>query len=62
VHKSGGAEHARWLFDYNPDSTEDDEPGYRFGMHVFIPGEYVSIRDEQGELHTFQVVSVEAAA
>ena len=61
VHKPGGAEHARWVFDYDPGSTEDDEAGYRFGVHAFLPGEYVSIRDEQGELHTFQVASVEPA-
>ncbi len=38
-----------------------DEAGYRFGAHAFMPGEYVSIRDEDGEMHTFQVVSVEPA-
>ena len=62
VHKPGGAEHARWLFHYDPGSAEDDEAGYRFGVHAFVPGEYVSIRDEEGNLHTFQVASVEAAA
>jgi hypothetical protein len=61
VHKPGGAEHARWVFDYDPSRSDDDESGYRFGAHAFIPGEYVSIRDEDG-LHTFRVVSVEAAA
>ena len=35
--------------------------GYRFGSHAFAPGEYVSISEEDGELHTFKVVSVEAA-
>ena len=59
VHKPGGAEHARWVFDYDPSRTEDDESGYRFGVHAFLPGEYVSIRDEHGELHTFRVASVE---
>jgi hypothetical protein len=38
------------------------ESGHRFGAHAFRPGEYVSIRDEDGEMHTFQVVSVETAA
>jgi hypothetical protein len=59
VHKPGGAEHARWVFDYDPNRTEHDESGYRFGLHAFLPGEYVSIRDEHGELHTFRVASVE---
>jgi len=62
VHKPGGAEHARWVFDYDPASSDDDESGYRFGAHAFMPGEYVSIRDEDGELHTFQVASVQTAA
>jgi hypothetical protein len=62
VHKPGGSEHARWVFDYNPKTADDDEPGYRFGAHKFIPGEYVSIQDQDGELHTFQVASVEAAS
>jgi hypothetical protein len=61
VHKPGGAEHARWVFDYDGTAAEDEDAGYRFGTHVFHPGEYVSIRDEEGEMHTFQVVSVEAA-
>ena len=60
VHKPGGAEHARWVFDYDNTSTDDDEAGYRFGVHAFVPGEYVSIRGEEGELHTFQVATVES--
>ncbi len=58
VHKPGGKEHARWVFDYDDTAAEDDEAGYRFGSHAFTQGEYVSIRDEDGEMHTFQVVSV----
>jgi hypothetical protein len=61
VHKPGGSEHGRWVFDYDEAADEDDEAGYRFGSHVFRPGEYVSIRDEDGDMHTFQVVSVEPA-
>src|SRR5215475_11757901 len=48
VHKPDGAE-------------EDEEAGYRFGSHAFRPGEYVTIRDEDGAMHTFLVVAVEAA-
>jgi hypothetical protein len=25
MHKPGGAEHAQWVFDYDPDTTDDDE-------------------------------------
>jgi hypothetical protein len=44
VHKPGGAEHARWVFDYDAERDDDDEAGYRFGSHTFTLGEYVSIR------------------
>ncbi len=42
-----------------PAAYEDEEAGYRFGAHTFATGEYVSIRDHGGELHTFKVTSVE---
>jgi hypothetical protein len=58
VHKPGGAEHARWVFDYNPDNDDDDEAGYRFGEHAFLPGEYVSISGQDGKVQTFRVISV----
>lgn len=61
VHRPGGPEHGRWVFDYNPERPDDDESGYRFGAHAFRLGEYVSIRGEDGEMHTFQVASVEPA-
>ena len=54
VHRPGGS----WAFRYDIDGDEDDEAGYKFGAHPFMPGEYVSIRDEDGDLNTFQVVTV----
>jgi hypothetical protein len=62
VHKSGGAEHARWIFDYDPEELDDDEAGYRFGTHSFVPGEYVSIRGADGVMHTFAVASVSSVS
>jgi hypothetical protein len=62
LHKPGGAEHARWVFDYDENRADDDEAGYRFGGHAFTPGEYVSITEDDGDVHTFRVMSVEAAA
>lgn len=61
VHKPGGPEQARWVFDYDQTAEDDDESGYRFGTHAFRTGEYVSIRDEDGEMHTFVVAAVEPA-
>ncbi len=54
VHRPGGS----WAFRYDIDGDDDDEAGYKFGAHPFVPGEYVSIRDEDGDLNTFQVVTV----
>jgi hypothetical protein len=55
VHKSGG----RWAFHYDVhgDPTHD-ETGFHFETHAFIPGEYVSITEQDGVLRTFRVVSV----
>lgn len=61
VHKSGGKEKARWVFDYDMAQEDDDETGYRFGAHKFAPGEYISISGSDGEMHTFQVASVQSA-
>lgn len=57
LHRPGGS----WAFHYDIGGDEDDEAGYRFASHPFQPGEYVSIRDEDGELHPFQVVTVQDA-
>ncbi len=54
VHRPGGS----WAFRYDIAGEEDDESGYRFGAHPFEVGEYVSIKDEDGELNTFTVVTV----
>ncbi len=58
VHKHGGAGGATWAIDYDAARADDDEAGYRLGTHRFVIGEYVSIRDEDDEMHTFRVVDV----
>ena len=66
IHRPGGKAGGIWAFHYDirdaDNDPDDDEAGYRFGAHAFVPGEYVSIRDEDGELHTFLVVSVDVVA
>ncbi len=58
IRKPGGS----WAFHYDIHSDEDDdESGYRFGDHVFKPGEYVSV-SEDDELQTYRVTRVEGAA
>lgn len=55
IRKPGGS----WAFHYDIHGAADtDEGGYRFDQHVFKPGEYVSIREHDGELRTFKVMSV----
>lgn len=54
--KPGG----NWAFHYEAHGQEsDDDTGYRFGDHRFVPGEYVSIREHDDDrLRTFRIVSV----
>lgn len=47
-----------WLFDYDERQEFDDEEGFRLGEECFVPGEYVSVREDDGVMHTFQVISV----
>jgi hypothetical protein len=55
MHKRGNV----WAFHYDihGDPTHD-EAGFRFDSHAFIPGEYVSIKEQDGVLRAFRVVSV----
>ncbi len=50
-----------WVFDYDFEADDDDEPGYRFAQHVFREGEYVSIDEPGLGLRTFKIVSVRQA-
>lgn len=54
VHRRGGA----WAFDYNPKSEVDDEKGFKFDRHQFMPGEYVSITEHDGVQRTFFIKAV----
>ena len=52
----------QWAFHYDVDGDPDeDDTGFRLGEHVFKPGEYVSIKEHDGEMRTFRVVSVRPA-
>jgi hypothetical protein len=51
-----------WLFHYDLDrEPAPDEPGFRFASHAFRKGEYVSITERDGALHTFKVAAVTGA-
>ena len=49
-----------WGFHYEQEGDVDvgDEAGYRFSDHAFRRGEYVSVREADGELRTFIVAQV----
>ncbi|HRE20691.1 MAG TPA: hypothetical protein PKW21_06620 [Rhabdaerophilum sp.] len=58
VHRGGAVKGGSWAFTYDIAGDEDDEAGYRFGAHSFNPGDYVSIKDDDDEMHTFVVAMV----
>ncbi len=48
-----------WAFHYDIHGDPNhDESGYRFADHAFKLGEYVSIKEHDGVLRTFKVMSV----
>jgi hypothetical protein len=56
VHGPGGG----WSFRYDIHGDRShDETGFHFDTHKFEPGEYVSIREQDGVLRTFRVISVQ---
>jgi len=49
-----------WAFHYDlPDGAEDDDPGFRFERHRFVPGDYLTVVEDEGA-HTYRVVSVQS--
>jgi hypothetical protein len=52
--RAGGS----WYFDYDTGSDADDEAAFRLGAERFILGEYVSVANEDGDMHTYRVVTV----
>ena len=43
---------------YEPGPYADDEPLFKLDGHVFRPGEYVTVRETDGESLVFRIVSV----
>jgi hypothetical protein len=55
IRKLGGL----WAFHYDLlGDADDEEAGYRFGDHHFVPGEYVYIEEQDDVLRTFRVIFV----
>ena len=53
-HGPGGT----WFIDYGTDSRAGEERGFHFRDERFRVGEYVSIREDDGRMHTFKVSQV----
>lgn len=53
VRQPGGS----WVLRYQEGALEDDDPAHRFNEAVFVPGAYVSVKENDGS-HTFRVISV----
>ena len=49
----------QWFFDYDEETDEDDEAGFRLGEERFVIGEYVSVKDEDGRMRTYRVIAVD---
>ena len=54
VHGPGGA----WQIAYEGSPNAATESGFHFRDERFVPGEYVSIREDDGRMHTFRVWEV----
>lgn len=48
----------RWVFSYADGADTDVQAGFRFANERFLPGEHISIREDDGKMHKFQVISV----
>jgi hypothetical protein len=59
VHRAGGRGGSTWAFEWKSRRAgQEEEEGFRFGDHAFKVGEYVSVREAEGDLLTFRVVDV----
>jgi hypothetical protein len=60
--ETGHLRHTRsgaWAFHYDVDGDPgEDEVGFKFDSHLFREGEYISVREHDGHMKTFRVVSV----
>jgi hypothetical protein len=58
VHRAGGAGGATWAFVYGSATDAEEEAGFHFADHAFQAGEYVSVREVDGDVVTFRVTAV----
>ena len=47
-----------WALDFPNQNSRDDEVGFRLSSDMFLEGEYVSIREDDGRMHLFRIMQV----
>jgi hypothetical protein len=59
IHRAGGRGGSTWAFEWKGATRADEqEAAFRFADHAFKVGEYLSVREFDGELQTYRVVAV----
>ena len=48
-----------WVIDYDATTREGDEPFFKLDRHEFKSGEYLSVTEQDDEMQTFRIVTVE---
>ncbi|MDO8423246.1 MAG: hypothetical protein Q7S99_13905 [Parvibaculum sp.] len=48
-----------WAIDYDASTREADEPFFKLDKHIFKTGEYVSVTEEDGEMLTFRIDTIQ---
>ncbi len=48
-----------WAIDYDTATPEADEPFFKLDRHEFKLGEYLSVTEQDGEMQSFRIASVE---
>jgi hypothetical protein len=51
-----------WVIDYDAGTPEGDEPFFKLDKHELKAGEYLSVKEDDGEMYTFYIDMVEPLA
>ena len=47
-----------WTIDFDLSTPSGDEPFFKLDRHKITPGEYLSVKDQDGEMRTFHIETV----
>ncbi|MBB3971379.1 hypothetical protein [Hansschlegelia beijingensis] len=57
-YRPAALEEEGWFLDFDPNSKDDDQFGYRLDIRKFMPGGYLSLHDRHDDVCKFQIVNV----